>query len=90
LSYEVRNKNGNGLFFQISNIYAPNIPTDQKNLFEALLKSIGNHNDDSLQHYEIILGDFNCVLDKKLDRCPPHRTEDNGLNEFKLLMHRPT
>jgi hypothetical protein len=34
------------------------------------------------------LGDFNCVLDKKLDICPPHRTEDNGLNEFKLLMHR--
>jgi len=23
-----------------------------------------------------------------LDRCPPHRTEDNGLKEFRLLMHR--
>ena len=52
------------------------------------MNSIGNQIDDSSQHYEIILGDFNCVLDKKLDRCPPHRTEDNGLNEFKLLMHR--
>ena len=34
------------------------------------------------------MGDFNCVLDKQLDKCPPSCTEDNGLNEFKLLMHR--
>ena len=60
----------------------------ENKLFDSLLNSIGNHNDDSLQHYEIILGDFHCVLDKQLDACPPHRTDDNGLNEFKLLIHR--
>jgi hypothetical protein len=48
--------------FQISNNYAPNIPTDRENLLESLLISIRNQNDDSVQHYEIILGDFNCVL----------------------------
>jgi len=51
--------------FHISNIYASNIPIDRKKKrFDSLLNSIGNHNDDSLQHYELFLGDFNCVLDR--------------------------
>ena len=50
--------------FHFSNIYAPNITIDREKRFDSLLNSIGNHNDDSLQHYELFLGDFNCVLDK--------------------------
>jgi hypothetical protein len=84
----VRNKNGNSYFSDCQYLRPENTDRPKKtNLLESLLNSIGNQNDDNLQHYEIILGDFNCVLDKKLDRCLPHRTEDNGLNEFKLLMH---
>lgn len=88
MSYEVRNKNGNGYFSYFQYLRPESTDRQKKKLFESLQKSIGNQNDDSLQHYEIILGDFNCVLDKTIDKCPPHRTEDSGLNEFKLLMHR--
>ena len=30
----------------------------------------------------------NSLRTKQLDKCPPHCTEDNGLNEFKLLVRQ--
>jgi exonuclease III len=45
-------------------LYFQYLRPDQNIFFDSLLNSIGNHNDDSLQHYELFSGDFNCVLDK--------------------------
>jgi hypothetical protein len=73
--------NGNGSFSHFQ--YLRPEYTNRNKLLNSLLNSIINCNDDSLQHYEIIVGAFNCGMDKQLDRCPPHRTEDTWLNEFK-------
>ena len=44
------------------------------------------YSDDGTDHYNIFLGDFNCALDRKLDRSPSHQNDDTGLNESKSLL----
>jgi hypothetical protein len=36
--------------------------------------------------YNIVLGDFNCILDKKIDRYPNRRTDDIGKIELQNLI----
>ena len=44
-----------------------------------------NHEDDSIYHYNIVLGDFNCILNKKVDKYPTRRTDDIGKTELQNL-----
>ncbi|CAC5390076.1 unnamed protein product [Mytilus coruscus] len=46
------------------------------------------YDDDSVEHFSVLLGDFNCTLDKKLDRVPSHQNNDFGTTELKNLLLR--
>ncbi|CAC5423972.1 unnamed protein product [Mytilus coruscus] len=58
----------------------------------AMIKSYGNYaseilEDDSVDHYNILVGDFNCTLDKKtIDRNPSHSRDDIGTKELLFLL----
>ena len=47
-----------------------------------------NHEDDSIYHYNIVLGDFNCILNKKVDRYQTQRTDNIGKIELQNLSTR--
>ena len=73
--------------FHISNIYAPNLYSYRKQFFDSFQNISYNHEDDSIYHYNIVVGDFNSILDKKIYRYPNRRTDDIGKIE---LQHRIT
>lgn len=62
LTCEINTENA---VFHIFNIYAPNLCSDRKQFFDSFQNISYNHEDDSIYHYNIVLGDFNCILDKK-------------------------
>ena len=64
-------------------VYAPNLCSDRKQFFDSFQNISYNHGDDSIYHYNIVLGDFNCILDKKIDRYPNRRTDDIGKIELQ-------
>ena len=74
--------------FHIFNIYAPNLCSDRKQFFDSFQNISYNHEDDSIYHYNIVLGDFNCILDKKIDRYPNRRTDDIGKIELQNIITR--
>jgi hypothetical protein len=59
-----------------------------KQFFDSFQNISYNHEDDSIYHYNIVLGDFNCILDKKIDRYPNRRTDDIGKIELQNLITR--
>ena len=73
--------------YHFTNVYAPNNGTERKHFFNSLHNSF-EFSDDSIDHYNLVLGDFNCCLDKKLDRSPPHTSDDTGLKELKDIILR--
>ena len=74
--------------YHISNVYAPNNEHDRKQFFESFHSLLGKFNDDSAEHYNIIVEDFNCALDKKIDRSPVHKSDDTGAKELKFLINQ--
>ena len=74
--------------FHIFNIYAPNLCSDRKQFFDSFQNISYNHEDDSIYHYNIVLGDFNCILDEKIDRYPNRRTDNIGKIELQNLITR--
>ena len=66
--------------YHISNRYANNSGVERKRLFESFHNFFGNFTDDSVDHYNILVGDFNCTLDKTIDRNPSHNRDDIGTN----------
>ncbi|CAC5422680.1 E3.1.11.2 [Mytilus coruscus] len=64
--------------YHISNIYANNSGIERKRLFESFHNFFGNFTDDSVDHYNILVGDFNCTLDKINDRNPSYTRDDIG------------
>lgn len=66
---------------QLVNLYAPNNPTERKQFF-ADLKQMA---DESCMN--IFAGDFNCVLDKTLDRHPPSLMKDQGYDQLSNLIY---
>ena len=69
-------------------IYAPNLCSDRKQFFDSFQNISYNHEDDSIYHYNIVLGDFNCILEKKIDRYPNRRTDDIGKIELQNIITR--
>jgi exonuclease III len=61
LTCEINTENA---VLHISNIYAPNLCSDRKQFFDSFENISYNHDDDSIYHYNIVLGDFNCILNK--------------------------
>ncbi|CAC5383636.1 E3.1.11.2 [Mytilus coruscus] len=72
--------------YHISNIYANNSGIERKQLFESFHNFFGNFTDDSVDHYNILVGDFNCTLDKTIDRNPSHSLDDIGTKELLFLL----
>ena len=66
------------------NIYAPTHPTERETFFQTIEAYINNH----CANDPIILGgDFNCVLDRNLDRLPnPNISEDRGITTLKNII----
>ena len=85
LTCEINTENA---VFHIFNIYAPNLCSDRKQFFDSFQNISYNHEDDSIYHYNNVLGDFNCILDKKIDRYPNRRTDDIGKIELQNLITR--
>ena len=48
----------------ISNIYAPNNGKERKSFFNAISDTLFKYTDDSDKNYNLILGDFNCAIQK--------------------------
>ncbi|CAC5418333.1 E3.1.11.2 [Mytilus coruscus] len=69
--------------YHIVNVYTPNNGSDRKTFYENLHNLSKMYDDDSVEHYTVLLGDFNCTLDKKLDRLPSHQYNDVGTTELK-------
>lgn len=65
----------------LQNIYAPNDGVDRKLYFDSL--RIRNERDDE---YCCILGDFNCTLDKNMDRNPTPQRNDIGTDQVKNII----
>ena len=65
---------------QILNIYAPNNPSERK----KFIKRLSEYLDDTCCH--ILAGDFNCVLDGKLDRKPQSSNREPGISELVEIM----
>jgi hypothetical protein len=57
--------NTDNAVFLIFNIYALNICSDRKQFVDSFQNISYNHEDDSIDHYNIVLCDFNCILDRK-------------------------
>ncbi|CAC5387703.1 unnamed protein product [Mytilus coruscus] len=72
--------------YHISNIYANNSGIERKRLFESFHNYFDNFTDDSVDHYNILVGDFNCTLDKTIDRNPSHSRDDIGTKELLFLL----
>ena len=85
LTCEINTENA---VFHSFNIYAPNLCSDRKQFFVSFQNISYNHEDDSIYHYNIVLGDFNCILDKKIDIYPNRRTDDIGKIELQNLITR--
>jgi exonuclease III len=85
LTCEINTENA---VFHISNIYAPNLYSDGKQFFDSFQNISYNHEDDGIYHYNIVLGDFISILDKKIYRYPNRRTDDIGKIELQHLITR--
>ena len=72
----------NGTKLQILNIYTPNVPIERKRFFRKITDKL----DDAFVH--IIAGDFNCVIDASIDRCPPSVNRDHGQIEMNEMIHQ--
>ena len=72
----------NGTKLQILNIYTPNVPIERKRFFRKIKDKL----DDAFVH--IIAGDFNCVIDASIDRCPPSVNRDQGQIEMNEMIHQ--
>ena len=69
--------------FYISNIYAPNNGRESKSFFNAINDPLFEYTDDSDKNYSLILGDFNCTIQKDLDRNPPQQLADISVREYQ-------
>ena len=67
---------------RIFNIYAPNNGIERKHFFNKL--KIDKEND--IVNY--VMGDFNCCLNRKLDRKHMPKREDAGNNELKNFIEK--
>ena len=85
LTCEINTENA---VFHIFSIYAPNLCSDRKQFFDSFQNISYHHEDNSTYHYNIVLGDFNCILDKKIDRYPNRRTDDIGKIELQNFITR--
>ena len=74
--------------FYISNIYASNNGKERKSFFNAINDTLFKYTDDSDNNYSLILGDFNCAIQKNLDRNPPQQLYDISVREFQSMLHR--
>ena len=68
--------------FYISNIYPPNNGKERKSFFNAINDTLFKYTDDSDKNYSLILDDFNCAIQKNLDRNPPQQLDDISVREF--------
>jgi exonuclease III len=63
LTCEINTENA---IVHIFNIYTPNLYSDRKQFFDSFQNISYNHEDDSIYHYNIVLGYFNYILDNKI------------------------
>ncbi len=72
-------KTSDGLYFNVLNIYAPNVAGDRKRFFSNDIRMNGEENN-------IVLGDFNCTLNKDLDRKYVPNNDDVGTKELQKIL----
>ena len=65
--------------------YSPNDGTDRKLFFKSLLFE---ESEDENYIYNFICGDYNCALDKNIDRHPIHARDDVGLSELCSIIEK--
>lgn len=71
-----------GETYGVINIYTPNAAKDKVAFLTWLKNYINKKNEQNL----IVLGDFNCTLDKSVDRYPINQNEDIGNIQLKLCI----
>jgi len=77
----------NGVFIlAFKCIYSPSDGIDRKLFFKSLL--FEESEDESYIYilYNVICGDYNCALDKNIDRHPIHARDDVGLSELSSII----
>ena len=80
LSYELKYENKT---YIITNVYCPN----DSGVRQTFIRDIDPYAaDGSLnEKMHILTGDFNCVLDKEIDRYPYRNYDDTGAKELKTI-----
>ena len=69
-------------------MYAPNNGRERKSFFNAINDPLFEYTDDYDKNYSLILGDFNCAIQKNLDRNHPQQLADISVREFQSMLHR--
>ena len=65
------------------------IMVEKENRFcNAINEPLFEYTDDSDKKYSLILGDFNCAIQKTIDRNPPQQLADISAREFQSMLHR--
>ena len=92
LTETFRDQNGRVINFNIDNgvfklafkcIYSPNDGIDRKLFFKSLLFEESKY---EIYIYNVICGDYNCVLDKNINRDSIHSRDDAGLSELRSII----
>ena len=78
-------KVGDEIFF-ICNIYAPNDPRQKKQFFNSLKDIVKTHLNDYQLQNTIFLGDFNCVLNNRLDIISGEPHSNDLVKSFNSLL----
>ena len=78
--------NIDNLIFTLLNVYAPCINTEKYIFFDKLSKYVHEFQLSEASYF-IILGDFNTVLDNKLDIFSGEKHNDNIVNRFNYVVN---
>ena len=74
--------------FYISNIYIRRTMVEKENRFLMQLTIHCSNIWTIPIKTSLILGDFNCAIQKSLDRNPPQQLDDMSVREFQSMLHR--
>ena len=71
----------------VCNIYAPNNINEKIKFFKNFQKILSDHVNDFLLQSIVVLGDFNCVLNNKLDILSGSNHNINSVKAFNLMVN---
>ena len=72
--------------FAFVNVYAPCIDSEKDGFFDSILQHTKHYSSDSCDHL-ILLGDFNTVLNNKLDIISGHYHKENIVQKFNSTIN---